>query len=242
MELIREPVMVEWVELGEGFDGDYGEDDPDDLELLRFDFSVRGEDGDWEEASDASYCTGMPLEAPAVLKRVALEYLMDEVYEAMRDHGSAKRDCERLSWIAPDYDPLPRLTLERAGLDGVSKLLDDLFAVHPKYGSGWAGQYLLELTPEERERITPEQVARWTATGLDVMVSAVLETRPDLVTQEALVRLLSSEFESVRTAAMRHLHKTRTSPATQATVQDAPEPALTTIQESPAPAARGRTH
>jgi len=38
-EMIRDNIMVEWVELGEGLCGDYNPDDPDDIELLRFDVS-----------------------------------------------------------------------------------------------------------------------------------------------------------------------------------------------------------
>jgi len=37
MNLIKNNIMVEWVELGEGLSGDYNPDDPKDIELLRFD-------------------------------------------------------------------------------------------------------------------------------------------------------------------------------------------------------------
>jgi hypothetical protein len=41
-DLTRGDVCVSWVELGEGYNGDYDEEDPEDVELLRFDVLVRG--------------------------------------------------------------------------------------------------------------------------------------------------------------------------------------------------------
>ena len=42
----KDLVRVQWVELGEGMSGEYSEDDPDDIELLRFDVLIY-EDGSW---------------------------------------------------------------------------------------------------------------------------------------------------------------------------------------------------
>jgi hypothetical protein len=53
-ELIRGRVRVEWVELGEGWNGYYQEDDPDDEELLRFDVSWWLPDTDDPENIDPS--------------------------------------------------------------------------------------------------------------------------------------------------------------------------------------------
>ena len=46
-ELIKDRVKVEWVELGEGWWGDYDPDDPMDEELLRFDVSWLDDAGQW---------------------------------------------------------------------------------------------------------------------------------------------------------------------------------------------------
>ena len=48
MEIIEGNYKVEWVALGEGIQGEYHEDDPNDVELLRFDVSERV-DGEWAE-------------------------------------------------------------------------------------------------------------------------------------------------------------------------------------------------
>lgn len=102
-ELVKGNVRVSWEELGEGLDGDYDPNDPDDVELLRFDVSVF-KDGYWEAVDDASYCTLMPISAPDILKSSGLRIIMDEVYEPLMAGYSIKKVCERLSWIGPDSD------------------------------------------------------------------------------------------------------------------------------------------
>ncbi len=104
-ELIRGNVKVEWVNLGEGWSGDYDEDDPDDQNLLRFDVSKRGPDGEWEEVPDASYCTRMPADTDTHILENALLHIMDTIYDDVSNHGKAKRLCESLSWISPKTFP-----------------------------------------------------------------------------------------------------------------------------------------
>jgi hypothetical protein len=90
MELIRTDeasktqVKVEWSDLGEGICGDYNEDDPNDVSLLRFDISVKTCDTD-----DALLTKGLTM-------------MMDEVFDAVVGEHSIKKCCERLSWISPD--------------------------------------------------------------------------------------------------------------------------------------------
>lgn len=105
LELIREPIKVEWVSLGEGLSGDYNEDDPDDIELLRFDVSKRNADvsGGWEAIDDASYCTRVPVETPKHVLRALLKIIMQEIYEAASEGHSIKKICEHLSWIGVDW-------------------------------------------------------------------------------------------------------------------------------------------
>ena len=102
-ELIRGNVKVEWVELGEGYDGDYSPIDPEDRELLRFDVSRRTANGEWEAVEDASYCTLTPADTPEDVQRALLALLMDEVYDPVEAGQSIKKLCERLSWIEPDW-------------------------------------------------------------------------------------------------------------------------------------------
>lgn len=99
--LVRGRVAVEWSELGEGLHGDYDPDDPDDVELLRFDFWIWSEEEDcWVGPEDTSYCTAFPVQTPVRWKRAGLEAMMDEAGEDVLS-GNARRTCERLSWIGP---------------------------------------------------------------------------------------------------------------------------------------------
>ena len=92
-------VEVEWI--GEGIQGDYDEDDPDDMPLLRFTVYERNAN-DWEQISDASYCTNLPATVhPDVAKR-ACKYIMDWVEAPVKEGYSIKKICERLSWIDED--------------------------------------------------------------------------------------------------------------------------------------------
>jgi hypothetical protein len=98
-ELVRGDVKVEWAELGEGKDGDYDPNDPDDIELLRFDVS-REEGDDWEAIDDASYCTQVPVSATPEQRAKGLQLIMDEIYDAASEDHSIKKACEHLSWIS----------------------------------------------------------------------------------------------------------------------------------------------
>lgn len=102
MELIKGNVKVEWVRLGEGYDGDYDPSDPEDVELLRFDVSVQNpETLEWEEPRDSSYCTLFPTDSPEEQQQKALELIMFNIYDHASAGLSIKRRCEELSWIDP---------------------------------------------------------------------------------------------------------------------------------------------
>lgn len=101
MEIIENGVIVEWVNLNEGYSGDYDPNDPEDINLLRFDVS-RIVDGKREEVLDASYCTLFPADAPCEQRCRALAIIMREVGPEVRSGHSIKRLCEKLSWISPE--------------------------------------------------------------------------------------------------------------------------------------------
>jgi hypothetical protein len=90
---------VEWTNLGEGRDGDYNSNDPDDVALLRFDTSFDG-----ELIQDGSYCTLMPVETSENILRKGLGRIMDTINKECRSDGSCpKKVFEELSWIDPKW-------------------------------------------------------------------------------------------------------------------------------------------
>ncbi len=112
MELVKDNVRVAWVDCGEGWNGDYNPDDPEDVALLRFDVYRRTEDDErlllshekWTPIDDASYCTQMPVESTDELKIRGLHLIMDRVHEPASDGAtSIKKICEELSWISPEW-------------------------------------------------------------------------------------------------------------------------------------------
>ena len=105
-------LRVDWINLGEGYSGDYNEDDPDDENLLRFDVYAAADpdpnnelDDGWVMVEDASYCTQVPASTdPEELERLlrAIFDRYDDVIDDYIKHGtSVKKLGEELSWIAP---------------------------------------------------------------------------------------------------------------------------------------------
>jgi hypothetical protein len=101
MELVRDGIKIEWEDIGEGLHGDFNDEDPNDIPLFRFYVLVKGEDGEWHEAEDASYCTQMPVATPEDVLRKGLEHIYDQVHDALKSGDSIKKICEDLSWIGP---------------------------------------------------------------------------------------------------------------------------------------------
>lgn len=87
---------MELVDIGEGVNGNYNEDDAEDMPLLRF-YVSRQEDGEWQEV--ASYCTNLSSEINDDTQQTALVYLMDRFYEPVKEGQSIKRLAEEMSWM-----------------------------------------------------------------------------------------------------------------------------------------------
>jgi hypothetical protein len=114
-ELVRGDVKVSWVELGEGWFGDYNEAEEEDEELLRFDVYVRGAlieahwaegemgDGPWRFVPKTSYCTRFPAETSPEQRRAGLLYIMNKVYAEAAAGSSISRLCQEASWIEPGW-------------------------------------------------------------------------------------------------------------------------------------------
>ena len=86
-------VTLQW--LGEGNDGDYNPNDPEDEPLLRFD-TDRRIDGGWEEVDAGRYCVHFRADITAEDAQLAAKYLLDRIEIAGGSHP--KRLCEQLSW------------------------------------------------------------------------------------------------------------------------------------------------
>jgi len=95
-------LLARWVYLGEGFAGDYNEDDPTDERLLRLDVLAK-EDGEWVELDDASSCTLMPYDTPKGILKAALAIILELTDTQIRAGGSVKRVFECLSWMEPEW-------------------------------------------------------------------------------------------------------------------------------------------
>jgi hypothetical protein len=101
--LIVDGVVAELNNIGEGFSGDYDASDPDDMPLLRLEFS-RIEDGKLAEVEDSSYCTQIDARTPTDVRQRILELVLEEVGPHIRSGSSVKRLCENLSWIDASYE------------------------------------------------------------------------------------------------------------------------------------------
>lgn len=87
---------VIWEYIGEGWSGDYNEDDPQDTPLLRFS-CFRRDGKEWGEMPDASYCTRMPLNSPAKILKEAAKIIVEAIQDCQY-----KRRLEELSWFCPE--------------------------------------------------------------------------------------------------------------------------------------------
>ena len=97
--IIRNNVKIEWVNLGEGLDGDYDPTAEYDINLLRFDV-YRFDGKDWTAIEDGSYCTMIQSNAPYAVLQENLVHFMDTIYDDVSTHGKAKRLGEQLSWTS----------------------------------------------------------------------------------------------------------------------------------------------
>lgn len=101
MSLYGDKLCADLINIGEGYCGDYDPLNPEDQKLIRFDVSVNvadeKEDPVWEQVSDGSFCTCIPVES----KEEVLEAFLLEVYEkysaAMELGDSLKPIGESLS-------------------------------------------------------------------------------------------------------------------------------------------------
>jgi hypothetical protein len=117
----RVKVVLEWI--GEGNDGDYQEDDPEDEPLLRFsvyrhyepgenleedqyfldDWNdvgwCEGDDG-WRPVSDGSYCTALAATLPRADLLMAAKHILATIEGDISSRHRCKGLMEELSWLS----------------------------------------------------------------------------------------------------------------------------------------------
>ena len=116
---IRDDILrVDWYNADESICGNYNPENPQDVNLLRFDVYIAGDaetegesDDVWCEVEDASYCTNMPASTTKEILEESLKYIFSEYREVIDQYPytSLKRLGERLSWISDsDFEPKAR--------------------------------------------------------------------------------------------------------------------------------------
>ena len=133
-------IRMELEDLGEGWNGDYDEEDPDDTPLLRFSFYAINPDGDedqpdrvrYDQLDDCSYCTAIDARAPWEVQMAAACTIFDEVFDRFSVDadppseidpamgGDARRVCERMSHTSSGDFPALSAAIEATQIDEAS--------------------------------------------------------------------------------------------------------------------------
>lgn len=93
-------VKVAIVNLGEGRFGDYEEDNPDDINFLRFDVYLFDETTKlWEIDSNGSCCTSLPATVPMKTVKLFAERVLSTTLSAIKEDLSLKLELGRLTWL-----------------------------------------------------------------------------------------------------------------------------------------------
>ena len=95
-------IRVELCDVGEGYEGDYDPDDPEDCALLRFYVYVNDPETGWREVEDSSYCTTLKVDDARDYLEKKITILFNEfrnVSTHILSGGSVKKLAETLSWI-----------------------------------------------------------------------------------------------------------------------------------------------
>lgn len=108
-------LKVAFADIGEGYNGDYDPDNPEDAPLLRLDIMIKEPedvDEDFYDCTTFSYCTCIVANTPVK----TLTKLLLLVHEAFRkaideeaDEGQLKLLAERCSYLTADDEEIPKL-------------------------------------------------------------------------------------------------------------------------------------
>jgi hypothetical protein len=133
----RHNVVVEIEHIGEGLNGDYNPNDPEDKRLLRFTVLVNEVPVD-----DASYCTLIPADAPKGLQFMVAKKILGAVYAPIINGKSIKRLCEKLSWLREDVID--------AVIDGATAVNTMVYVVEAlRWGEDESHHYIVSVHSEK---------------------------------------------------------------------------------------------
>lgn len=108
MSMSDEILSVNWFNAHEGLHGPYNADDPNDVEMLRFDVYVntakKYEKPQWRSVRNASFCTQVPVNTDDKVLEKLLRGIFKQ-YRAEIDGFPVKKSVrtlgEALSWVSP---------------------------------------------------------------------------------------------------------------------------------------------
>jgi hypothetical protein len=109
IEVVKDNIRLVWEHIGEGWNGDYNAEDPNDKPLLRFSIDWRN-NGDWEGLDDASYCTGLPTDTSPTTLREYADSIIASLSSTKEQPTGHKRTLERWSWVGIEDANLPQAT------------------------------------------------------------------------------------------------------------------------------------
>lgn len=177
-------LRISWVELGESLYGeDYDENDPEDVEVLRFDIAARDEEGEWDDEA-ASFCTQFPSTASPEERARALSMMMSLLTAQLAAGSSVRKSGEWLSHVCPewlDYAP----PVGRGGLpagNGRSAFARLQLAVAADDGEGVRLAVAAGADPERRgdtaagDQFRPRAAAEAVVCGRHNALRSLLET------------------------------------------------------------------
>lgn len=164
MSIYDDVLRVDWYNAGEGICGDFNPDDPKDVNLLRFDVYIKGNESgnkEWLEVTDASYCTNMPATASEDVLEKALRYIFNRYRNVITgpDCPSVKKLGEELSHISEDdfSSECPSADLADASAEPTDSAIPAILVERD-----YKGEYeRFALTEEEFQREFPETYAHF---------------------------------------------------------------------------------
>lgn len=105
---MTDPILIEigdyrltFLDDGEGLDGRYDPNDPNDVPLMRFFLEQHGMLG-WEPIENTSYCTRVNARLPRKELEFAARWILRRFRLALDSGSSAKRASAELSWVNTD--------------------------------------------------------------------------------------------------------------------------------------------